>query len=46
MMQFRYLNYFLISIISSGLTYHYFNTVTKGQIINLKEQVQTTFKRK
>ena len=44
MMQFRYLNYFLISIISSGLTYHYFNTVTKGQIINLKEQVQTLLK--
>lgn len=44
MINFRYLNYFLISIISSGLTYHYFNTITKGQIINLKEQIQTLLK--
>ena len=40
MLQFRHFNYLLLSIISSGLTYHYFNQVSEKQIIFLKEEIK------
>lgn len=39
MLDIRHINYFIISIISSGLTYHYFNKISEKQIINLKEEI-------
>tara|TARA_Y100000389_G_scaffold201946_1_gene245932 strand:+ start:149 stop:565 length:417 start_codon:yes stop_codon:yes gene_type:complete len=39
MLDIRHINYFIISIISSGLTYKYFNHISEKQIINLKEEI-------
>ena len=40
MLHFRHFNYLLLSIITSGLTYHYFNQVSEKQIIFLKEEIK------
>lgn len=40
MLNFRHFNYLLLSIITSGLTYHYFNQVSEKQIIFLKEEIK------
>jgi len=39
MLHFRQFNYFLITIISSGLTYHYLNNISQKYILNLKDQI-------
>tara|TARA_A100001015_G_C14886763_1_gene670761 strand:+ start:240 stop:680 length:441 start_codon:yes stop_codon:yes gene_type:complete len=44
MINFRYINYFLISILSSGLTYYYYNTVTVSQLKDLKQQIDVLLK--
>ena len=40
MLHFRHFNYLLLSIITSGLTYHYFNQESEKQIIFLKEEIK------
>ena len=40
MLPLRHFNYLLISIISSGLTYHYFNKISEKQIVYLKEEIE------
>ena len=37
-------NYMLISLISSGLTYHYFDTVNKNEIVVFKTQLDKLLK--
>ena len=39
MLPLRHFNYLLMSIISSGLTYHYFNKISEKQIVYLKEEI-------
>lgn len=40
MLHLRQFNYLLMSIISSGLTYHYFNKISEKQFIHLKEEIE------